>query len=70
MTKTEAILRHLQEKKTINTWEAIQEYGATRLSAIIYNLRHKYELNITNENVLFTDRYGNKAHYVNYRLEK
>lgn len=69
MTKTEAVKLHLIEKGKINSWEAIQEYGATRLSAIIYNLRHKYDMNIINERVDFTDRYGSKSHYDNYILE-
>ena len=42
MNKTKAIQLHLIEKGTITSWEAIKEYGATRLSAIIYNLRNKY----------------------------
>ena len=70
MNKTKAILRHLQEYGSITSWEAIKEYGATRLSAIIYNLRYKYELNIETEYVEFTDRFGNKAKYGKYNLVK
>ena len=68
MNKTKAVMLHLQEFGKISCWEAIKEYGATRLSAIIYNLRHKYEMNIINERVYFTDRYGNPSHYDNYVL--
>lgn len=70
MNKTKAVLLHLEEKGKINSWEAIKEYGATRLSAIIYNLRHRYDLNIINERVEFTDRYGTPSHYDNYILVK
>ena len=70
MNKTKAILLHLQQYGSITSWEAIKEYGATRLSAIIYNLRYKYDLNIITENVEFTDRYGNKASYGKYILVK
>lgn len=70
MNKTKAVLLHLQEYGSITSWEAIKEYGATRLSAIIYNLRHLYNLNIQSEKVEFTDRYGNNASYVNYVLVK
>lgn len=70
MNKTKAILRHLEEEGSITSWEAIQNYGATRLSAIIYRLRNKYGLNIITENVRFTDRYGNKADYGKYILVK
>jgi hypothetical protein len=68
MNKTKAVMLHLQEKGRINTWEAIQEYGATRLSAIIYNLRNRYGMTIINQEVPFTDRYGNKTSYDNYIL--
>lgn len=70
MTKQNAILMHLEEKGNITSWEAIKEYGATRLSAIIFNLRHKYGMNIENEWVEFTDRFGNKSRYVKYIYKK
>lgn len=41
MTQELRVLKHLQEYGSITSWEAIEEYGATRLSAIIYNLRKK-----------------------------
>lgn len=61
---------HLQEYGSITSWEAIQQYGATRLSAIIFNLRHKYNLIIENEQIDFTNRFGNKAYYVKYILKE
>ena len=70
MNKTKAILLHLQQYGSITSWQAIKEYGATRLSAIIYNLRYKYDLEIRTESVDFTDRYGNKASYGKYILIK
>jgi len=70
MNKTKAILLHLQQYGYITSWEAIKEYGATRLSAIIYNLRNNYNLNIITEEVDFIDRYGNKASYGKYILVK
>lgn len=70
MTKTKAVLLHLQEHGNITSWEAIKEYGATRLSAIIFQLRHKYGCNIASEPVEFTDRYGNKAQYAKYIYKK
>lgn len=70
MNKTKAILRHLQENGSITSWEAIKEYGATRLSAIIYNLRHKYDMNIISEDIEFTDRFGSKSHYAKYILKE
>ena len=39
MTQYDIVLRHLQEHDTITTWEAIQEYGCTRLSEYIRQIR-------------------------------
>lgn len=68
VTKTEKVLNHLQMYGDITSWEAIQLYGVTRLSAIIFNLRKKgYDIeSIPHE---FTDRYGDKATYVKYQLK-
>ena len=68
MNKTKAIQLHLIEKGSITSWEAIKEYGATRLSAIIYNLRYRYGMNIVSERIEFTDRFGNKSSYAKYVL--
>ena len=70
MNKTKAVLLHLEEFGHITSWEAIQQYGATRLSAIIYNLRHNYDLTIQSKEIAFKDRYGNNASYVEYILIK
>lgn len=70
MTKTKAVLLHLEDFGSITSWEAIKEYGAPRLSAIIYNLRHKYDMNIYTKRVYFIDRYGNNASYGKYILVK
>lgn len=70
MNKTESVKIHLENHGAITSWEAIKEYGATRLSSIIYNLRHQYGLNIENEWVEFTDRFGSKSKYVKYTLNR
>lgn len=67
MDKTQKVLEHLREKGSITSWEAIKEYGATRLSAIIFNLKEKgFEINTEMEE--FTDRYGDKSRYGRYYL--
>ena len=38
-TQTQQVLNTLIEQKTITSWEAIQKFRCTRLSAVIYNLR-------------------------------
>lgn len=39
VTKKQKVLEHLFKHGTISSWEAIQNYNATRLSAIIYTLK-------------------------------
>ena len=70
MTKTKAVKEHLEKYGYIDSWTAIKEYKATRLSAIIYNLRYKYNMNIVNQEIVFIDRYGTKSSYAKYILVK
>ena len=65
MNKTSKVQLHLIEKGSITSWEAIKEYGATRLSAIIFNLR-KRGMEIDTEMVEFTDRFGDKSRFGKY----
>ena len=65
MNKTKAVMLHLIEEGSITSWEAIQLYGATRLSAIIFNLRNR-GMNIETTMIEFTDRFGSKAQYAKY----
>lgn len=65
--KTEAVLNHLKEHGSITSLEAIEKYGATRLSAIIFRLR-KQGYKIVTEDTDFVDRYGYKSRYGNYIL--
>lgn len=67
MNKTQAVLEHLEKYGGITTLEAINEYGATRLSDIIYRLRNQGH-NITNKWENGIDRFGNKTEFVRYEL--
>ena len=69
MNKTNAIQQHLIERGSITSWEAIKLYGATRLSAIIFQLRHRRDMDIRNERQYFIDRFGTKSHYDVYIYE-
>lgn len=60
MNKTEKVLEHLRKHGTITSLEAIELYGATRLSSIIYNLRKRGHKIVT-EDIPFTDRFGTKS---------
>ena len=65
MNKTQLVKEHLLEHGSITSWEAIEEYGATRLASIICNLRRD-GFDIRTIMVEFTDRYGNTSKYANY----
>ncbi len=63
-SNTALVLDHLQKNKTITSWEAIELFGATRLSAIIFNLRKKHRIN--NVDRIFTDKYGDTSTFIEY----
>lgn len=65
ITKTHMVLDHLKKHGSITSLEAIDNYGATRLSAIIFNLR-KQGYNIETVDVKGIDRYGNSVIYGKY----
>lgn len=68
MTLTGAILRHLKEYKSITSFEAFTEYGATRLSAIIFVLRKKHIIN--DEWIVRTNRFGDDVRFKKYLYVK
>lgn len=63
--KTILVSKHLKEKGCITSWEAIVLYGATRLSAIIFNLRDR-GYNIESVYKEEQDRNGNPCRFVTY----
>ena len=63
--KTQEVLKHLQKRRSITSLEAIRLFGATRLSAIIFNLRKRGYI-IDNVWIEKKDKYGNKCQYVRY----
>jgi hypothetical protein len=68
-TKTNQVLNHLKEYGCIDSWTAIQRYGATRLSAIIFVLRGRgFDIVSIPNSVL--DRNYNVCNYTNYELQK
>ena len=68
MTQKDRVLRHIQTFGSITSWEAIKEYGITRLSDCIYRLR-KEGYKIENENISFTNRFGEKGWFAKYFLK-
>lgn len=67
MTQIEKVLRHLQKFGSITTWEAIQQYGITRLSDKIFRLRKK-GININSETKFAKNRFGENVHFSEYKL--
>lgn len=63
-TKTRRILQHLIDKESISSMEAFELYRATRLSAIIFALKHSYGIEI--ETVEKNAKDGTR--YAEYRL--
>lgn len=67
MNKKTAVLQWLRTNASISSMEAIQNFGATRLSAIIFNLR-KAGYDIETVTCEGTDRFGNPMRYARYYL--
>lgn len=68
-TQEKEVLDYLRKIGSITSWEAIVEFGATRLSAIIYNLRKK-GYNIETNDVIVKNRYGNATVIAKYVLKE
>ena len=65
-TKTRMIYYHLKKHGSITSMEAIEKYGATRLSAIIWELIHREHMDIESIPMECVDRYGNTCKYAKY----
>ena len=68
MTQCERILRHLEDHGSLTQAEAMQEYGIMRLSARIWDLRHRGH-EIRQEMVRDKNRYGEPVSFARYTLE-
>lgn len=66
LSQREMVLKHLEDFKSITTWEAYKDYGITRLSDRIFTLRKIY--NIVDEWEYGTNRYGKKCKWKKYKL--
>lgn len=60
-----AVFNHLKAHGYITSWEAIEEYGCTRLAAVICDLR-KMGYNIATEEIRARNRYGEPTKYARY----
>jgi hypothetical protein len=69
-TQFEEVKIHLEEYRSITSWDAFKEYGITRLSAIIYRLRHEENWTINNVNITKNNRYGNPVTFAKYTIDE
>lgn len=63
------IRKHLNRKGVITSWGAIQLYGCTRLSSVIYDLRNE-GMKIKTEHVTKKNRYGFPVTFARYVRER
>ena len=69
ITQYDRVLNHLKRFGSITSWEAIMEYGITRISATIYQLRQDGYL-IDSVVVCCRNRFNEPTHYVRYVLKE
>lgn len=68
-SQTEDILKYMREEGSITSMDAIREFGATRLSAIIFSLRERgYDIETQME--VGKNRYGHTVEYARYILNE
>lgn len=63
------VLKHLEDFGSLTSFEAFENYGITRLSAVIFNLR-KEGHNIDSKKLSVTNRYGKVVYFHKYQLEE
>ena len=68
-SQTSEIIKLLRKQGYITSFEAIEKFGATRLSGIIFVLK-KRGFGIETEMVQGKNRYGHSTNYAIYRLTK
>ena len=68
MTQEQLIKEHLEKFGKITTWEAFEDYGVTRLSSIIFNLRKS--MHIDSKMKMTENRLGHTVKYSEYTLEE
>nr|DAW66798.1 MAG TPA: helix-turn-helix domain protein [Caudoviricetes sp.] len=66
-TQKEAVLAYMKEHGAITSWTAIELFGATRLSAIIFKLRREGH-EIKTQMRVALNRYGHTVNFAQYVL--
>lgn len=70
-TQWETILYYLQSNpgKTISSWQAIKEFGFTRLSGIVKVIEYRKHIVLKRRDVMVNTRYGGKTRVTEYWYE-
>lgn len=67
MTQCEKVAKHLKGKGSITSWEAIEKFRITRLSAVIFVLKERgFKISSLDRESINSD--GIKSRWVEYRL--
>jgi hypothetical protein len=69
VTHADRVEKYLKDKGSITSWEAIQQFGITRLSAVIYILRNERDLEIETRYETMKNRYGDTITFARYVYE-
>ena len=68
-TQRSEVLKYMLDGNSITSMEAFEKFGATRLSAIVFDFR-KAGYNINTIRCVGKNRYGAEVHYAKYVLIK
>lgn len=69
-TQTDVILLYLLDGNRITSMNAFSMFGATRLSAIIWTLRHGYEIPVRSKLLNGVNRLGNNTTFSEYWIDE
>ena len=70
MTQLEAVIKYLENNGSITTYECCSELYITRLSAKIYELKHKLGYKFDEQWITKKNIYGNTSSFKKYILKK
>lgn len=62
------VMQWLKSRRSITSKQAIEEFGCTRLSAVIYRLRNEYGMVIEDELMTVKNRNGRVVQIAKYKL--
>lgn len=65
MTQLSILKKHLEKVGSITTYEAFEEYGITRLSALIFQLKKK-GMKIMTSQMVKINKFGNQITFKKY----